>query len=139
MTTPCLGNLFCFRRLLHNSRMLFRNSVLLSGNQQRNYLSGCSSRSNGASCKPFSLLSSYYTSRVYPAGCFAPCRAGFDTVRFAFAKGEKIPALVRLRLLRQCSAQAPQVAGMTNTERDCFGAYTPRNDKQGYGSLRRAQ
>ena len=35
---------------------------------------------------PSSLLFSYYTSRVYPAGCCAPCRAGFGTVRFAYAK-----------------------------------------------------
>ena len=81
--------------------MLFRNSGILrheclhckSGSQQRSYRSGCSSQSDGASCKPSSLLFSYYTSRVYPAGCGTPCRAGFGVVRFAFGKRGEDPRL----------------------------------------------
>ena len=57
-----------------------------SDNQQQSCQSDCSSQSDAASCKPSSLLFSYYTSRVYPALRYTPCRAGFSTVRFAFAK-----------------------------------------------------
>ena len=58
-----------------------------SGSQQRSYRSGCSSQSDAASCKPSSLLFSYYTSRVYPALRYTPCRRGVRHGAFCIRKG----------------------------------------------------
>lgn len=69
----------------HNHRNNHLYCDLDSDNQQQSCQSDCSSQSDAASCKPSSLLFSYYTSTVYPALRYTPCRAGFGIERFAFA------------------------------------------------------